>query len=421
MLAISLEKAIRKTLGQKSAGEGLLQKLLTKLEKAQKPDGSWGWWPGDTGSLWISLHVLEAIRSAQPREERPPALEKGIRYLVNRLSGMEPREQLLTLNFLASIQQPLDYAPFLEAIDSLPLRLHDRLLVTRIRQRANLPYQLDTLDRYRRHTLYGATYYWEQSPEYGYYRFFHQPIATTLIAYEILKKAGRREEARSIQQYFLENRGIGQPNGRVAWYNTFETARVLAAILPDILQDDRTFRKNRIILDSLVLDSFPLATQISSTQALRLRKEGATPLYFTAYQQYHNQQPEAKIDVFRLSSRMIQNEREVESLTQGQTAILEVTLATDADAEYVMLEIPIPAGCSYAERDPPRQRLENHREYRREKAVIYCREVPAGTHTFQLKLEARFSGRFTLNPARAEQMYFPVLYGQNTIKPIVIR
>lgn len=106
---------------------------------------------------------------------------------------------------------------------------------------------------------------------------------------------------------------------------------------------------------------------------------------------------------------VIQNEREVNSLEQGQTAELHVTLQTDADAEYVMIEVAIPAGCSYADRNQPWRGLEDHREYRREKVVIYCSALSIGTHTF-----------FILNPARAEQMYFPVLYGSNEVKRLSI-
>jgi hypothetical protein len=32
----------------------------------------------------------------------------------------------------------------------------------------------------------------------------------------------------------------------------------------------------------------------------------------------------------------------------------------------------------------------------------------------------RYSGKYTLNPAKAEQMYFPVFYGREGMKKVVL-
>ncbi|PHN03299.1 alpha-2-macroglobulin family protein [Flavilitoribacter nigricans] len=420
LIALKLEEQIRQQLDQEFNEDRMVRKLVKKLEKAQGDDGSWGWWPGRSASLWITRHVLEALRWARTEPKRSVAEERGIRYLVNTLPEMGPQDQLLTLDLLSGFQQQLDYNDYLNRLDSLSLSLHDRLLLTRIRQRADLPYQLDTLDAYRQQTLYGALHWGAPLPAYWTYQRHQHPVANTLIAYDLLKGAGRQEEARRARQYFLENRGIGQPNGRYAWYNTFETARVLAAILPDLLTEGKTFRKNQVQIAGTVLDSFPYRDRITDTREIRLQKTGTGPLYVTAYQQYHNRQPAPKTDIFDITSRLHQNERTVEGLEQGQVATLEVTLKNELDAEYVMLEIPIPAGCSYADRSI-NWGLEDQREYRREKVVVYCSRLAAGTHTFRVQLEARFSGRFTLNPARAEQMYFPVFFGRNALKKLEVK
>jgi len=93
---------------------------------------------------------------------------------------------------------------------------------------------------------------------------------------------------------------------------------------------------------------------------------------------------------------------------------------------YVMIEIPIPAGCSYGEKNlANRWRYqaingEVHRKYFKEKVAIFCKELPIGTHTYTINLEPRFTGTYTLNPAKAEEMYFPIFYGRNGLKELVI-
>jgi hypothetical protein len=88
-----------------------------------------------------------------------------------------------------------------------------------------------------------------------------------------------------------------------------------------------------------------------------------------------------------------------------------------------MIEVPIPAGCSYGDKNNGFGRWygrEVHREYFREKTCVYYESLPVGTYTIEINLEPRFTGEYTINPAKAEQMYFPTFYGRNTMKAVKI-
>ena len=93
----------------------------------------------------------------------------------------------------------------------------------------------------------------------------------------------------------------------------------------------------------------------------------------------------------------------------------EVTVTSKSDADYVLIEIPIPAGCSYDNRDESRGPFAVHREYQRDRVAIFCDRLPAGTYTYKVALAPRFSGTYTLNPARAEMQYLPVVNGLSLI------
>ena len=86
-----------------------------------------------------------------------------------------------------------------------------------------------------------------------------------------------------------------------------------------------------------------------------------------------------------------------------------------------MVEIPIPAGCSYDKDRSSVNYYEVHREYFKNKTSIFCEKLNAGTHVFRVKLQPRYSGSYTMNPAKVESMYFPVLSGRNNIKKVVIK
>lgn len=91
-----------------------------------------------------------------------------------------------------------------------------------------------------------------------------------------------------------------------------------------------------------------------------------------------------------------------------------------ADADYVFLEVPVPAGCSYQDRNERRGPYAVHREYQRDRVAIFCDRLPAGTHTYKIALAPRFGGECTLNPARAEMQYLPPVNGNTGLETVII-
>ncbi|AIZ65406.1 hypothetical protein PK28_17185 (plasmid) [Hymenobacter sp. DG25B] len=123
---------------------------------------------------------------------------------------------------------------------------------------------------------------------------------------------------------------------------------------------------------------------------------------------------------FQVSSTLAGKSGGQVSLRAGQPVELVVTVLVPAEARYVLLEVPIPAGCSYGP-PAPVNRQEVHREYLRQQTGIFCDVLPAGKHVFRIALQPRFRGRYTLNPARAELMYFPTRFGRTDSKQAEIK
>jgi hypothetical protein len=97
-----------------------------------------------------------------------------------------------------------------------------------------------------------------------------------------------------------------------------------------------------------------------------------------------------------------------------------VTVEVKTEARYVLLEVPIPAGCSYGPA-PARNPLETHRENLRHQAGIFIDYLPIGRHTFRVAVQPRYRGQYTLNPARAGLVYFPTKFGRTGRKQVGIR
>jgi uncharacterized protein YfaS (alpha-2-macroglobulin family) len=75
----------------------------------------------------------------------------------------------------------------------------------------------------------------------------------------------------------------------------------------------------------------------------------------------------------------------------------------------------------YESKPQPYGNNEVHREYFKDKVSIFCSYLKKGSYTFTIPLLPRYTGKFNLNPAKAELMYFPVFYGREGMKKVEIR
>lgn len=375
--------------------------LLGQLQRSQLSDGSWGWWPGGTTNNWMTVYVLQALRVAKSAGFEVPAMERGLRFIVNELPVLNTRDQLLAMELLVEMEYNIAYRDFLAGKDTLRLSVADRMRTEYIRQKAELPWSRDTVEKYKRINLLGGIYWGNPAGE---------SIEASLIAYKILQDGG---EKAGIKQYLLSNRRAGGHG----WRNTYETAQILQTVFSSY---ETINSQHRLRLNGVSYDSFPVEVQIDPGRTIELSLEGEGGVLATAYQEYFNADPIRKSEIFDINTRIYQSGKTVEELKTATKAVVETKIKISKAADYVMIEIPIPAGCSYADTPKRRNEGEVHRQYFRHKVAIFCEHLEAGTYNFEVALEPRFSGSYTMNPVRAELMYLPSFYGQNGAKKIEI-
>ncbi|MBX7125199.1 MAG: hypothetical protein K1X47_05865, partial [Cyclobacteriaceae bacterium] len=165
--------------------------------------------------------------------------------------------------------------------------------------------------------------------------------------------------------------------------------------------------------DTKHITQFPQTMKLAGG-LLQFSYRGATPAYVSAWQERWVAQPAPVDKDFKVTTAF-----SAAHLTAGKPVDLKVQVEVLRDAEYVMVEVPIPSGCMY-ESKPQAGVGESHREYAYEKANIYCKQLKRGHYTFTIPLLARFAGNYTLNPALVECMYFPTIFGREGQKRVVI-
>ena len=416
ILAYLAQWKINRARGIDQRDRAVIQKLIRRLERNRLPGGLWGWWGRGQANDWISLHVLEALAAAKAAGWKVKALD-GETLLQQRLTldrTTDYRKQLRRLQILRQLGVTVDFSYYLEQL-KLPEEapLYHRLQQMELAADCGLPWSRDSLDAYRRETLSGSVYFDDDGRDRS---LFYDPIATTLLAYQLLRRDSTSvgTDLRPIQNYFFENRPTGY------WRNTYEAARIIATLLEDLLADDPLDPPELRISADATFGSreFPVDLSLSAGGQYTLLKTGRAPLYLGVYQSYWDQEAQAQSGDFAIRSWLAQRDSNV-VLRAGQPTELVVEVEVLKKADYVQVEIPIPAACTYASKSQG-SGVEVHREHYRDRTAIFCRSLSPGTYRFVVELLPRYSGQYTCNPATVELMYFPTFSANTSIKKIKV-
>lgn len=420
LLALIAKKRISTAMSERFSQNKEIKTLIRRLENAQQPSGAWGWWLESTPNLFMTTVVCLALQEAQAQGYSSDALAKGKSFLQKNLPRETSADNLGHLLMAAELGIPLDYESRLAAYGVRKPSIYDRLQIARIRQLAGLPYDWAAVWEKRKESLSGGLYWGEKSDDMQI-----NSVQATLIVYRMLQDMpDKGADQALLRRFFLEQGGNGL--GR----NTYESAAVLTAVLPYYLS--QPFRNPKVIgSDGVVLevavngkvqrmDAFP-ARQTVGEGMIEVKKSGRGPVFLHWYQEKREEQPPSRNKHFKASTYFEQGGKRVEFPVSGEKLSMVVEVRAIAPASYVMVEVPIPAGCVYGDKSIGRAAGEVHREYFLDRVGIFLTEMKEGKHTFRIDLEPRFPGDYTLKPVEVMPMYFPVMNGNNEVRRVEIR
>lgn len=418
LLSVYYEEKVKKILGSKEFNNTKEKKeILAKLTAAQNPDGSFGWFGGNSADFRVTNYVLSTLQKLEDNNLRP-VLNKGLYFLNYNLSRMNTRDLVSSLSTLAAAVYPSNYEKELERVKKEKLDTYSRLEVIRISKERKLPYRAALDSIMKEGEMSRAGLKWGEK-SYDWYR---NELAATLLAYELIKTDSIYSiRKKDIIRYLLSKRTNGY------YGNTAESGLILTTLLPDLIEGSPGRYVKReptmVVLSGSKNDTiktFPAYLKINDKQAqLNILKQGLSPVYVSVAYEYFNQAPEVKKGAFAVSTSFL-NRNDQSKLEQGELATMRVAVEVKEDAEYVMIEAPLPAGCVVRNKNKTNA-YESSRANFKEKTSIYCGYLPKGLHYFDIDLQARYKGSFTINPASASLMYYADEQGNNEVKKVEIR
>lgn len=418
LIGLLMKKQVNERLERHFWEDGLIRRTISNLEKNQNEEGLWGWWnkEGDT-NVWMSEHVVKALQLAiengyEVNLARPITAEM-LAWHWEKANTNRDRISLVNLMLMQKVDR--DYSVLVNRLKSEEQSWRDFYDIAELEQKAGLREMGDAVLDSAQVSFFGNLHFRGAG---GPYDFHGTTLTNTLAAYRILEQAGEgyEEYLDPIFFYLLEARDLSFPPG------TYFISNQILTILPSLLGKVGPGMEKATLSLSGAVDTvaveFPLELRFSPGLPLHITKTGRSPLYLATYQRYWETSPSLQGSGIRVSTRFEGREAQ-EPLEAGKEVILKATLTLESEAQYLMLEVPIPAGCSYADHQP-RGLGEVHREQWRNQATLFFYRLAPGTYTYEIRLMPRFSGTYTLNPAKAELMYFPVFNGNNEMRKVVI-
>lgn len=412
--------------GKRFDGDRAVKQLVEQLTdpKRRTAEGLWGWWSGGSCTPWITSHIIEALDAAQKagykvtldRRQMADALRLRLDRIVdggaNGSIDCSAKAMIHTLLALHRLDPQSDCRRYLDAIASMGDDTADTWI--RLRQAeaeiGGTPTDREALLS-RARTSFGGGLYWSDttaakrwlSPD-------DDAIATTLAAYRLLRAQGGSEgELTAIRTWLCQRRSEGR------WVNTYLSSRIIETILPDVLSSYDTLERAAVEIDGRRYDSFPLHLTLDADAPVKVAGNGAAPIFITLYQSGWEEQPQPRSEGFEIEVQMTVDGKAVSRLEKGVAAELRVKVEVEADAPYAMIEIPIPASCSYLSKTRRSNPQQLYRENFKDRAVIFCDRLPQGSHTFTIELLPHYTGRYHVNPAHARLMYYPTIFGRNAM------
>jgi hypothetical protein len=422
--------------GEKFKYDKKVNQIIKRLTENQNENMLWSWWGNSSvTSFWMSAHIIRALEMAHKDGYSVNLNFKRIeqdytdmkRYRTNSLydldivsalseAGTEQNYEGI-INFFQKEIERQEYIADSVARENKYTNtrsfLKERLQLLELRQRHQLAYSPDSLTKYLRKDVLGAVYCDDGKQSYYWYS---DNMMATLIAYRIVDKDSTLHHLKEPMQMYV----LGTKRN---YWNTYQASSAVMTILPDLIAESATPDIPASVLlsgkDNELLTKFPYEVTLMPGEHLAIEKQSGMPLIYSAYKMIYVTEKNAG-DAFNISTELSSGDR----ITAGVPVTLKVTVEVkQKNAEHVMIEVPIPAGCSYSSK---RQNYywgygrETYRESFKEKTVIFCENLPQGTYSFEIELLPRYTGRYTLNPAKAEMMYFPVINSNNDLRKIEI-
>ncbi|MBV6459683.1 MAG: hypothetical protein HONBIEJF_02835 [Fimbriimonadaceae bacterium] len=411
---------------------------MTRLRNLQHPDGSWGWWENDQTDTGMTALVLEGLWESQKAGYPPPGqmisrAKAGAQELLKRAAGTP--EQITHLAYGLALWEPTEaHAEWLSSYTAPPanavaLAWYALACKAMAGKFPTLkPLGINAADRLKQIAERdSSTMHWKES--YG--------VETTAIAMKSLSKMTPDDpDLVKIARYLMRAKRAG------GWLSTRDTATVLLALAPRAERElasayDLTVEMNGKSIGNVRVGpssrgpwvhDIPISNLANGNNELVFRKSGAGVCYYAVETRQipHQERIGVLLNQSQLSIQQSYHSLRVRTSEQGEMRLMPspspettfrsgdvlkciVKLQAKKDLEYVVIEIPIPAGFRVTEDMEPMEWnwWWSGMSILDDRVAVFAASIAPGQHHVEFTIRAEAPGETSAMPATAYEMYAP--------------
>lgn len=433
---------------------------LARIERLQHEDGGWGWWENDPTRAFMSAYVVYGLLLAQQAgfEVDEDLLERGFGALRSLVATEPdgPTKAYVLLSLALKPEPDEDIAGLVVGLAAKSAQLDPWSIsvlalaadaLDDAATRGRLVTELTALAKQEADVAWfeGTTYH------YGWNENRFETTAMALRA--IVAQDPNSELSPALVRYLVRHRQGGM------WDTTRDTAMAILALV-DVLR--ASGEGNATYTARVSVDGTQVATlDVKPDNALSLRQsvsldaaalpagehtievalDGQGTLYWSGGLRFGDT-PEPRDEGLVLSRRYQRVVRGADEqgtptvtlaelsaggVNVGDELQVTLTLATETDRDYVIVEDPLAAGFEVRPHslmttsdDGSWGFWYSHFEARDEKVAFFATAVPKGKHELSYRVRVESAGTVTAAPAAAWNMYLPTIAGNSAASTLQV-
>lgn len=404
LIALVWETELKGKIGEAVDNKKEIRALIDRLDEYQNKDGGWGWYKGSATQEPLTLYIAKALVLADEHGYSNKEAKRAIGTLVNKMYRMDYNDRIQTVMLAGKVGLKIDYKQFIATTEKLNLSLEAQMSFIQLKQMMKLKVDLDPVLQKIEKDRRGYSYV-KGTSRWG---FNAAVMSLTMQAYTILKTAGGHDETlANMRRFVFDNLGYVKRN-------TFERAAVINALMEDVLAEKGALIA--VLVDGKLIQTAGEFTVSGNRVEIVNQGAGVSIILIEEFQSHGNQSVSKGVSV---KSGFVNGQKLVLHAKAGNIETLRVEAQVSEYQQYLVLDVPVPAGCQIVSK-PMAYGRETAREYYPDHIVIYFESLNKGTYTFDFHLLPQFNGQLTLMPAMMENMYEPEFFGREKRKTLVV-
>lgn len=402
--ALLYEEQLRKFLNQDFNESAQIRSLIRKLNKLKNKDNLWGWWQNNPSNFNMSLYVLKVFSEAKQLGYSVGDLEESFQNLkvVNSSSSISYKLELLELEHILGIKKDSVTLSFLNE-DFNNLNLMDLIRLAKIKHYYGLSFDDQKIFNFIKYDSYNLPYLGE---DLGSIFLESNQLSINLIEYLGLKE-DRPGLTDSLKLHLILK---GEER-----LNTLDRAQLLSVLFKDLKSSNNKLY-NLLINGSA--QAIKNSYKLSDGDEVEISGQNAFYGHSILIIRHQNLVKEEALKQKGVEINPLDSlERELSLFDEID---LGVQIQLQETKDYLMLEIPVPAGI-WVDFNKISGDYISYKEQYDDRIIIYYSKLNKGSFKVNIPARVIFKGTFTRNPSLLSSMYDSEYKASNRISKIRVR